>query len=166
MTDPSIAFGRWLQGSAWFDPGGGDGRRNARMMANATVHVCCWRSSAGAVQGLLPDEPLPPADRPSRCRSSPGKRLCWSSWPPAIDAPVTRVLQPTTRWTGAGCSRLHRPVGCVAAARRRDLMVTERRQEVGKRAFPWTSRERFPSAPTVGDDLGERRRAQRFPVFC
>jgi hypothetical protein len=35
-----------------------------------------------------------------------------------------------------------------------------------KRAFNWTSRERFPSASTVGADLGERLLAQRFPVFC
>jgi hypothetical protein len=55
---------------------------------------------------------------------------------------------------------------CIAAARGRDVMVTERRQEVGKRAFPLTSRERFPSASTVGGDLGERLLAQRFPVFC
>jgi hypothetical protein len=46
-----------------------------------------------------------------------------------------RVLQPPTRWTAAGCLRLHRPVGCIAAARGRDLMVTERRQAVGKRAL-------------------------------
>ena len=35
-----------------------------------------------------------------------------------------------------------------------------------KRAFPLTSRERFPSGSTVGGDLGERHIAQRFPVFC
>jgi hypothetical protein len=35
-----------------------------------------------------------------------------------------------------------------------------------KRAFPWTSSERFPSPSTVGGDLGERLLAQRFPVFC
>jgi hypothetical protein len=35
-----------------------------------------------------------------------------------------------------------------------------------KRAFNWTRRERFPSASTVGGDLGERPVAQRFPVFC
>jgi hypothetical protein len=35
-----------------------------------------------------------------------------------------------------------------------------------KRAFPWTPTERFPSASTVGGDLGERRRAQRFPGFA
>jgi hypothetical protein len=29
-----------------------------------------------------------------------------------------------------------------------------------------TSRERFPSVSTVGGDLGERRLAQRFPVFA
>jgi hypothetical protein len=34
------------------------------------------------------------------------------------------------------------------------------------RAFNWTSRERFPSASTVGRNLGERLRAQRFPGFC
>src|SRR5215207_3448468 len=45
-------------------------------------------------------------------------------------------------------------------------MVTERQQEVGKRAFPCTSTERFPSGSTVGGDLGERRGAQRFPVFA
>jgi hypothetical protein len=38
--------------------------------------------------------------------------------------------------------------------------------ECRKRAFPLTSRERFPSASTVGPDLGERRVAQRFPVFA
>jgi len=43
--------------------------------------------------------------------------------------------------------------------------VTERRQKVGKRAFPLTARERFPFASTVGADLGKRRVAQRFPVF-
>ena len=37
---------------------------------------------------------------------------------------------------------------------------------VPKRAFPLTSTERFPSASTVGVDLGKRRVAQRFPVFC
>jgi len=35
-----------------------------------------------------------------------------------------------------------------------------------KRAFNWTSGERFPSASTVERDLGERRLAQRFPVVC
>jgi hypothetical protein len=35
-----------------------------------------------------------------------------------------------------------------------------------KRAFNWTSRERFPSTSTVGGDLGERLLAQRFPGFC
>jgi hypothetical protein len=44
--------------------------------------------------------------------------------------------------------------------------VAECRQEVRKRAFPWTPRERFPSASTVSGDLGERRLAQRFPVVC
>ena len=37
---------------------------------------------------------------------------------------------------------------------------------VPKRAFPLTSRERFPCACTVGGDLGKRVRAQRFPVFA
>src|SRR5215211_4925370 len=32
-----------------------------------------------------------------------------------------------------------------------------------KRALNWASRERFPSASTVGPDLGERRLAQQFP---
>ena len=45
-------------------------------------------------------------------------------------------------------------------------MVTERREEVGKRAFPWTSTERFPCESTVGGDLGERLLAQRFPGFA
>ena len=36
-------------------------------------------------------------------------------------------------------------------------------EECRKRAFPWTSRDRFPSASTVGGDLGERLLAQRFP---
>jgi hypothetical protein len=40
------------------------------------------------------------------------------------------------------------------------------RVEVSKRAFNWTSKERFPCVPTVGADLGERRVAQRFPVFA
>ena len=35
-----------------------------------------------------------------------------------------------------------------------------------KRAFNWTSRERFPSTSTVRPDLGERRVAQRFPGFA
>jgi hypothetical protein len=35
-------------------------------------------------------------------------------------------------------------------------MASERRQEVVKRAFYWTPRERFPSASTVRGDLGER----------
>jgi hypothetical protein len=35
-----------------------------------------------------------------------------------------------------------------------------------KRPFNWTSRERFPSASTVGPELGERRLAQRFPGFA
>src|SRR5215211_5117206 len=35
-----------------------------------------------------------------------------------------------------------------------------------KRAFNWTSRERFPPTSTVRADLGERRRAQRFPGFA
>jgi hypothetical protein len=77
-----------------------------------------------------------------------------------------RVLQRAMRWTSAGCVCLHRPVGCIAAARRRDVLVSERWQEVVKRAFPLTSTERFPSASTVGGHLGERRRAQRFLVFC
>jgi hypothetical protein len=38
--------------------------------------------------------------------------------------------------------------------------------ECRKRAFPLMSREHFPSASTVGPDLGKRRVAQRFPVFC
>jgi hypothetical protein len=54
---------------------------------------------------------------------------------------------------------------CIGAARRRDAMAIERRQEVVKRAFNWTPRERFPSASTVRRDLRERRRAQRFPGF-
>jgi hypothetical protein len=37
---------------------------------------------------------------------------------------------------------------------------------LAKRAFPWTSRERFPSGSTVGGDLGERRRAQRSRLFA
>jgi hypothetical protein len=41
-----------------------------------------------------------------------------------------RGLQPPTRWTATGCLRLHRPVGCIAAVRWRDVMVTERRQAV------------------------------------
>jgi hypothetical protein len=55
---------------------------------------------------------------------------------------------------------------CIAAARGRGVMVTERRQAVGKRAFPLTSGARFPLASTVGGDLGERLLAQRFPPFC
>jgi hypothetical protein len=67
---------------------------------------------------------------------------------------TTEVLAspPTCRW--------------IAAARRDDVMVAEYRHEVGKRAFPWTPRERFPLASTVGGDQGEQRRAQRFPGFC
>jgi hypothetical protein len=38
--------------------------------------------------------------------------------------------------------------------------------EGSRRAFPWTSRERFSCASTVGPDLGERRVAQRFPMFA
>jgi hypothetical protein len=56
----------------------------------------------------------------------------------------------------------------IGQARRRDVdvVVAENRQELGKRAFPWTSRERFPSGSTVAGDLGERLLAQRFPPFC
>ena len=39
-------------------------------------------------------------------------------------------------------------------------------QELGKKAFSWTPTERFPSASTVGADLGERLLAQRFPPFA
>src|SRR6266487_3922852 len=35
-----------------------------------------------------------------------------------------------------------------------------------KRAFNWTSRERFPSASTVGADLGEQHVAQRSRGFA
>src|SRR4029450_10018548 len=45
-------------------------------------------------------------------------------------------------------------------------MAGERRQDIAKRAFNWTPRERSPSASTVGGDLGERLLAQRFPVFA
>jgi hypothetical protein len=45
---------------------------------------------------------------------------------------------------------------CVAAAE----------SKCRKGAFPLTSTERFPSASTVGGDLGERLVAQRFPPFC
>jgi hypothetical protein len=44
--------------------------------------------------------------------------------------------------------------------------VQYRSVECRKRAFPWTSTERFPLASTIGRDLGERRVAQRFPGFC
>jgi hypothetical protein len=37
-----------------------------------------------------------------------------------------RVLQRAMRWTSAGRVCLHRPVGCIAAARRRDVLVSER----------------------------------------
>jgi len=37
------------------------------------------------------------------------------------------------------------------------------RVEVPKESVDWTSRERFPTASTVGPDLGKRRVAQRFP---
>jgi hypothetical protein len=42
------------------------------------------------------------------------------------------------------CLRLHPTCRCIAAARRHDVMVAECRQQVGKRAFPWTPTERFP----------------------
>jgi len=35
-----------------------------------------------------------------------------------------------------------------------------------KRAFNWTSTERFPGASAVEGDLGERRLAQRFRGFA
>jgi hypothetical protein len=35
-----------------------------------------------------------------------------------------------------------------------------------ERASTWTARDRFPSASTVGGDLGERRLAHRFPTVC
>ena len=38
--------------------------------------------------------------------------------------------------------------------------------DLSKRAVNRTSRERFPSASTVGGDLGERRLVQRVPVFA
>ena len=51
--------------------------------------------------------------------------------------------------------------------RRSDACVQLRQSpERRKRAFNWTSRERFPWASTVGGDLGERLLAQRFPVFA
>jgi hypothetical protein len=130
--------------------------------------------------GVEPDAPA--ADPPGPCRGGP------SPIRPVVSATATTPATKTaagvqnpcpkstsrnegrpgscnlsTRWTAAGCWRLHRPIGCIAAARGRDVTVTERRQAVGRRAFPWTSSERFPFGSTVGGDLGERRVAQRFP---
>jgi hypothetical protein len=45
---------------------------------------------------------------------------------------------------GGGCATTPQPWYQAAA-------------EIGKRAFNWTSSERFPSASTVGSDLRERR---------
>jgi len=66
----------------------------------------------------------------------------------------------SVRLTSLRCCR------CISAARPRDVLACDHRQDVAKRAFPWTSRERFPSGSTVAGDLGERLQAQRFPVFC
>ena len=48
----------------------------------------------------------------------------------------------------------------------RTAMIPPRHFQACRRAFPWTPGERFPSASTVGGDLGERLLAQRFPGFC
>src|SRR5215211_8421877 len=50
--------------------------------------------------------------------------------------------------------------------RRSDACSSGRVQSAERERFPGTSRERFPTASTVGGDLGERRLAQRFPVFA
>ena len=72
------------------------------------------------------------------------------------------------RLPGGTTEVLASPPTCrsVDATRRHDVTVAECLQEVGKRAFPWTPTERFPSASTVSGDLGERLLAQRFPVVC
>jgi hypothetical protein len=55
----------------------------------------------------------------------------------------------------------------MRATRRDGVVYCQSGQpQVAKRAFPWTSGERFPFASTVGGDLGERLLAQRFPVLC
>jgi hypothetical protein len=97
------------------------------------------RMEAFRKEGPAPGDPEQPA---ADHRLRPGRL--------AAAAADRRSAQPLTRCLGRRCS----------------LEVAERRQAVGKRAFPSTSRERFPCGSTVRGDLGERRRAQRFPGFC
>ena len=44
----------------------------------------------------------------------------------------------SVRFTSLPCCR------CISAARPCDVLACDHRQDVAKRAFPWTSRERFP----------------------
>ena len=87
--------------------------------------------------------------------------------------PGSRACQPAC-WARRPPASLPSPVGCWIDVPVTDRQmheepkrcVRQRRERCAKRAFNWTSRERFPFASTVGGDLRQRPVAQRFPAVC